>query len=285
MQANQNRSQPERPRTGGAVITLSSRQKNRMAKGNGQDGLGPRVSHGLRAGEFHLMFQGVYHVGTGRLSRVETQVRWTHPEYGLLLPGVFMAQIESAQVLYELACFMVRSACRELGACVRQGLEPCRIALEVDPSVVLHERFAQDVSEIARAEGVAPNLLEIELAESEDAAQLLSIRALSGELRDAGVAMSYGNFGAGGASLTYLATLCVDTVKLAPGILAAVPHDTRACAVAAGLFTLLDSLGVRIVVSGIETAAQAEWVGRWENVFAQGLYLAKPVKGLAELLG
>jgi EAL domain-containing protein (putative c-di-GMP-specific phosphodiesterase class I) len=285
MQAQQIGNRPARTRHGGHTTTLSGRQKSRMAKGNQEDGLGVRVCQGLRAGEFHLAFQGVYHVGTGQLSRVETQVRWAHPEYGLLLPGVFMEQIDSPDALYELACFTARNACRELSLCVRRGLQPCPVAIEVAPCVVMDERFAQHLDAIAQSEGVAPNLLEIELAESEDAAQLLSIRALTRDLRDLGVAISYGNFGSGGPSLARLAALEVDTVKLSPVVLSAVPQDKRACAVVAGVFALLDTLDVRVVVSGIETAEQAQWVGRWENVFAVGLYLAKPVKGLVELLG
>jgi hypothetical protein len=48
-----------------------------------------RVREGLRAGEFQLVFRGVYRAASGTLVRLEAQVRWTHPDYGLLLPGIF----------------------------------------------------------------------------------------------------------------------------------------------------------------------------------------------------
>ena len=112
MQANQIWNQPERQRNGVFAIAVLGEQKSQMTDGHIGDGLGDRISQGLHAGEFHVMFQGVYQVGTGRLSRAEAQVRWMHPQYGLLLPGVFMPQLEQSEVAYHMSVFVVERACQ-----------------------------------------------------------------------------------------------------------------------------------------------------------------------------
>src|SRR5471030_2237195 len=66
-----------------------------------------RVCDGLRAGEFHLVFRGAHRVANGALARLETQVRWTHPDYGLLLPGIFDMPLDTPHVAREMAAFVV----------------------------------------------------------------------------------------------------------------------------------------------------------------------------------
>jgi EAL domain-containing protein (putative c-di-GMP-specific phosphodiesterase class I) len=284
MQTQQIWNQPERQRDGAFATAIFGQQRYALPDGDVRDSLGDRVAEGLDAGEFHLMFQGVYQVGTRRLARAEAQVRWMHPQYGLLLPGAFMSQIEQSDVAYQMSCFMVERACHELSVCLARGLQPCPVSITVQPAVAMSECFAQDIREIAQSHGVAPNLLELELPESEDAARILSVRALTEDVRDLGVGISYGEFGAGRASLASLAALDVDTVKLTREWAAAVPGDARSCTIVEAMFALFETLDVRVIVSGVETQEQAQWLSRWDRVLVQGGFLSRPVRELAGIV-
>lgn len=284
MQTQQIWNQPERQRDGAFATAIFGQQLYALSDGHVRDGLGNRVAEGLHAGEFHLMFQGVYQVGTGRLARAEAQVRWMHPQYGLLLPGAFMSQIEQSDVAYQMSCFMVERTCHELSVCVARGLQPCPVSITIQPAVAMSGCFAQDIREIAQSHGVAPNLLELELPESEDAARILSVRAFTEDVRDLGVGISYGEFGAGRASLASLAALDVDTVKLTRDWAAAVPGDARACKIVEAMFALFETLDVRVIVSGVETQEQAQWLSRWDGVLVQGGFLSRPMRELAGIV-
>lgn len=232
---------------------MQSEQENQTVDIHGLNDLERRVCKGLRPGEFHPVFQGVYHVGTGKLSRIEAQVRWAHPEYGLLLHGAFMMSLDRLQVACEMTRCVVESVCDELGDCLREGLEPCPIAISVPPSIVVSEDFAQEIVDVARSHGVAPNLIEIELTESEDAARILSIRTLTSRFRELGVGISLGDFGNRHSSLALLSALDVDPVKLARELLGAVPGDRRSCTVVSAVLGLLDALNIRVVVKALST--------------------------------
>jgi EAL domain-containing protein (putative c-di-GMP-specific phosphodiesterase class I) len=242
----------------------------------GRDGAEPlsdlarRVCEGLRAGEFHPGFQGVYHVTTGVLTRVEAQPRWTHPSYGLLLPGIFLMPLEHPQVAHEMAMFMIDSVCRTLHACLHAGVPLCPVAITVPAQIVVLESFADDLVRIAHSHGVPASLLEIDVPDSADAARLLSLRTLTEGLRDAGVSLSLGEFGKATASLASLGALDVDTVTLTRELLAAVPRDPRATIVMSALLDLLQALDVRVVVSGVDTDAQLQWLAQWPEVLAHG---------------
>ncbi|CAE6742776.1 EAL domain-containing protein [Paraburkholderia haematera] len=243
-----------------------------------------RVREGLRADEFHLVFQGVYRAASGALTRLEAQVRWTHPDYGLLLPGIFMMPLEHPQVAWEMALFVIESVCRELRDCLASKMALLPVAITVPAQVAVLESFAGDLARIARSFGVPANLLEIEVPDSADAVRLLSLRTLTAGLRSAGAGISLGKWGNGASSLALLGALDVDTVTIAPELMAVVPRDPRACVVVSALLDMLQALDVQVVVSGVETTAQLQWLSAWPEALAQGFLFSRPKAGLANVL-
>jgi len=243
-----------------------------------------RVREGLRAGEFHLVFQGAYRTASGALARLEAQVRWTHPDYGLLLPGIFMMPLEHPQVAREMALFAIDGVCRELRDCLSAKMALLPVAITVPAQVAVLESFADDLTRIARSHGVPVNLLDIEVPDSADAARLLSLRTLTDGLRSAGAGISLGKWGNGASSLALLGALDVDTVTIAPELMAAVPRDPRACMVISTLLDLLHALDVQVVVNGVETQAQLQWLSTWPEALVQGFLFSRPKAGLASAL-
>ncbi|WP_083654967.1 EAL domain-containing protein, partial [Burkholderia sp. SRS-W-2-2016] len=232
-----------------------------------------RVLDGLRAGEFHLVFQGAYRAADDALARLDAQLRWTHPEYGLLLPGIFMMPLEHPRVAQEMAAFVVDSVCRELRACADAGLPVCPVcpvAISVPAQIALLDSFAEDLVRVARSYRVSPRLFEIEIADSAEAAKLLSLRTMTEGLREAGVGVALGKWGNGASSLALLGTVDVDTVTVARELVAGVLRDQRAAKVMAAVLDLLCGLGLRVVVNGVDTKEQLQWLGRWAEVLVQG---------------
>lgn len=244
-----------------------------------------RVCEGLRAGEFHLVFRSAHRIGDGALSRVEAQVRWVHPDYGLLLPGIFDMPLDTPHVAHEMAAFVVDSVCRELRDCLAAGLPIQRIAITVSAQIALLDSFADDLARAAASYGVPLDLLEIEVADSAEAAKLLTLRTLTAGLREAGVGLSLGKWGNGASSLALLGALDVDTITIGRELMSAVPRDQRASAVMASLLDLLHTLGMQVVVDGVDTAQQLEWLRKWPEALAQGTVFSRPQAGLGKVLG
>lgn len=244
-----------------------------------------RVSEGLLAGEFPLAFQGIYDVHTGKLVRIEALVRWMHPDYGMLLPEAFLVALNHPQVALQLTYHVIDSVCRALARAQRLGQVLCPVAVNAPPTVVADEYFASTVMQITRLHRVAPELLEIELVETEDAARLLAAPPLTRPLRDAGMRLAIDDFGTGYSSLALLSTFDVDTVKLARELLGTVPACPRASKVMAGVLSLLAQLDVTVVVEGVETEAAAKWLAQWPKLLVQGFFYARPTFDFANVPG
>jgi EAL domain-containing protein (putative c-di-GMP-specific phosphodiesterase class I) len=235
-----------------------------------------RVSEGLQAGEFPLAFQGIYNVKSGKLERVEALIRWMHPDYGMLLPDAFLVALDHPLIALQLTYHVIDSACRVIANAQQNGMPVCPVAVNVPPGVVAHEHFAETIMRIARSYDVAPELLELELVETEDATRLLAAPPLTRPLREAGMRLAIDDFGTGYSSLALLSTIDVDTVKVAREVLGSVPGCPRASAVASGVLSMLERLGVTVVAEGVETPALAQWLTQWPKVLAQGFFYARP---------
>ncbi|EIF35011.1 EAL domain-containing protein [Burkholderia sp. Ch1-1] len=243
-----------------------------------------RIRRGLSAGEFHLVFQGAYRAASGTLARLEAQVRWKHPDYGVLLPGLFMTALDHPQAALEMASFVVAGVCRELHGCLVANLPLQPVAIAMPAHVALHESFADEIASVADSYDVPSRLFEIEVSDSAEAAKLLSLRTLTASLRDVGVSITLGNWGNGGSSMALLGGLDVDTVTIARELMATVPRDARAGTVMTALMDLLHALDVRVVVSGVDTKEQLQWLSRWPDALAQGTLFPRPQAGLASML-
>jgi EAL domain-containing protein (putative c-di-GMP-specific phosphodiesterase class I) len=242
----------------------TTRTNNTMHTPRLMNQLEQRVSEGLLAGEFRLAFQGIYDVQTGKLARVEALIRWMHPDYGMLLPDAFLVALDHPLVALQLTYHVIDGACRALAHAQRQGQRVCPIAVNVPPRVVADEHFPATVMQIARLHGVEPDLLELELVETEDATRLLAAPPLT-------------------KPFALLSTIDVDTVKVAREMLDGVPDCPRASAVASGVLSMLERLNVAVVVEGVETRALARWLAQWPKVLAQGFFYARPTFEYADV--
>jgi EAL domain-containing protein (putative c-di-GMP-specific phosphodiesterase class I) len=76
------------------------------------------------------------------------------------------------------------------------------------------------------------------------------------ELRRLGVKLSVDDFGTGYSSLTYLRGLPVDEVKVDKGFVDGLVHDPADQAVVRAVVDIAHTLGMRVVVEGIEHEEQ-----------------------------
>nr|WP_257030686.1 EAL domain-containing protein [Paraburkholderia bryophila] len=239
---------------------------------------------GLRAAEFHVVYQPIVHAETRRLTGVECLLRWRHPQYGLLLPGSFISAFDNHEVAREASRFVLESACRQLSEAQRAGQVLPRVAVNIQPSELLGDTLSGDIAELTAQYGIDSSLLELELLESEDVSKLLSLQQFTHPLKQLGVRIALDDFGSGYSSLAALASIPADTIKVARGFLTRLPDSERACTLMNGVLDLLNKLGMTIVVEGVETAAQLEWLSRHENIHLQGYFLARPKATLAEAI-
>jgi diguanylate cyclase (GGDEF)-like protein/PAS domain S-box-containing protein len=230
------------------------------------------LRHAIEHDQIQVALQPVVSMTTGEVVAVEALARWHHSEDGWISPDRFIAMAESRGVIGQLGEQVYR---RAMLAVCRES-EDVRLAINIAPSQLYDDHFADRLVELAGEVGMAPSRLEVELTERvfmEDAIEPLDqIR----RLREAGISVAIDDFGTGFSSLDYMRRLPVQRLKIDQTFVRHIEDDATSGAIVRAVSTLARDLGMQVTAEGVETAAEAEFVREVGCDCAQGWYYGRP---------
>ena len=89
-------------------------------------------------------------------------------------------------------------------------------------------------------------------------------------LREAGIRIAVDDFGTGYASLAYLTSLPLDSIKIDRGLIADIVGGERDRIVVRAMIHLARELDLKVVVEGVETTGQLALLAEWGCDLYQG---------------
>lgn len=224
-----------------------------------------------REGELSLVYQPIQHLAHRRITGFEALMRWSHPEFGNVPPGLFIPLAEETGLIHALGLFALRHAC------LRAAGWPDLLTVSVNVSAhqLADESFLLQVQETLQTTGLAAERLCLEITES--AVMRQHTVALLEQIHKLGVRLSIDDFGTGYSSLAYLKRLPVDSIKLDRSFVQGVPHDSNDSAIAGAIVGLGRSLGLAVVAEGVERDEQREYLGELGCDALQGYLISPPM--------
>lgn len=230
--------------------------------------------------EFALHYQPQVDLQSGRVFGVEALLRWLHPEVGVISPLDFIPLAEETGLIIPIGNWVLKSACEQLVAWQRQGLNDLRMSVNLSGRQLKEDNFVQGLLDIVSASGADPRYLELELTESMlmDAGQI-TIDKLDA-LKAAGIKLAIDDFGTGYSSMSYLKRFPINTLKVDRSFVRDLPHNTQDCAITKAIISMAHSLNLHVVAKGIETAVQEALLKSTGCDSGQGYLYGKPVPAI-----
>lgn len=150
-------------------------------------------------------------------------------------------------------------------------------------------RQADFVGKVLAAVGGPLNaaaLLDLEITESGLTEDVPSVRDKLTQLHDLGVGIIMDDFGTGASSLSQLAQLPVDVVKIDRSLVAEMVERPRALAIVSAIVGLAKALGIVALAEGVETETVAQHLQQLGCQRGQGFLFSAPLSAgeLAKLL-
>ncbi|MFJ7793168.1 putative bifunctional diguanylate cyclase/phosphodiesterase [Pseudomonas sp. NPDC096950] len=236
------------------------------------------LRHALREDTgLKLYYQPIYELKTGQVTKLEALVRWQHPIHGLLTPDRFIAIAEANGLIAELDNWVLCKACEDLGELSRHGCEALKIAVNCSPLNLAREELADEIEEVLRVTGVAPERLELEVTENALMGNIANTLVLLRQIRALGVSLSIDDFGTGYSSLAYLKRLPLNTLKIDRSFIQDIPKATADMEIVQAIIVMAHTLHLQVVTEGVETLEQYEFLERHGCDFVQGYLLSRPV--------
>ncbi len=203
----------------------------------------------LEAELLEVHYQPLINLKKCAITTCEALIRWDHPTRGRISPETFIKIAEESGFIEMLGDYVLRNAVQE---CVKWKGD---IKVAVNVSAIQFHR-CDVVATVARhleASGLAPERLEIEVTESVMLTSFDEAIFTLNRLSDLGVRISLDDFGTGFSSLSYLHQLPLDKVKIDRSFIKNGISDPRSYTLLKGVVDLTKSLGLTVVLEGIET--------------------------------
>ncbi len=227
--------------------------------------------------EFVLHYQPKVNLVSGKLTGAEALIRWNDPRTGLVPPGRFIPILEETGLIYDVGRWALHQAIADYLRWRAAGLPAVRIAVNVSPLQLRNRGFIAEIGHAIGIDAHAAAGLELEITESLIMADIkLSIASLQA-IRALGVTIAIDDFGTGFSSLSYLAKLPVDTLKIDRSFVIEMTGGPEGLALVSTIINLAHSLKVKVVAEGVETEEQSRLLRVLSCDEMQGFLFSKAV--------
>jgi diguanylate cyclase (GGDEF)-like protein len=230
------------------------------------------------ARQLRLEYQPVTDLHTGEILGVEALVRWEHPTLGRLGPAEFIPLAEETGDIDAIGCWVLETACRQ-AAGWRESLSHCAdlwVSVNISTLQLPNPRNMAAIESIladpaAHADRVVLEVTETALATTVDG----GITALN-RLKTFGVRVAIDDFGTGFSSLSSLAVLPADIVKIDRSFLTGQASDSPSAAMLEVILGLAQKLDLDVIAEGIEDPEQLALLRSLGCSMGQGYLLGRP---------
>lgn len=228
-------------------------------------------------GEWELVYQPQVCLSDGRLIGAEALLRWRHPRRGLLAPGAFLPALEKHLLAYDVGCWVLDEACRQLVAWRAKGLALERISVNLFAAQIEAGTLNEVVAATLERHALRPQDLELEITETivlrHDDEALEPLR----QLHECGVSIAFDDFGTGYASLSTLKRFPLSRLKIDRSFVSDIEREPHSVAIVSGVASIGRALDLCVIAEGIETEQQAALVEKLGCTEGQGYLFGKPL--------
>jgi diguanylate cyclase (GGDEF)-like protein/PAS domain S-box-containing protein len=229
------------------------------------------LRHAIERNELQLYYQPQALID-GTIIGFEALVRWQHPERGMISPVSFIPVAEESGLIIPLGEWILREACREAASWPNK----VQIAINLSPVQFQHGDLPGLVHTVLLETGLEAKRLELEITEGVligDQERAISILR---RLKLLGLCIAMDDFGTGYSSLSYLQAFPIDKIKIDQSFVANLDESPQPAAIIRAVIGLGRGLDLPVIVEGVETIAQRDFLAAEGCTEIQGYLIGRP---------
>ena len=217
------------------------------------------LRNAFQRGEIEPFYQPIVRLDTGAVAGFEALARWRHPRRGIVPPDEFLTLAMEMGLMNELGLHMMESSARQLAEWLDRHPTAGALFCSVNLSTGEIERdgLLEDVARIRKETGLPRGALKLEVTESDIMRDPDKAAVILQGMKDAGASLALDDFGTGFSSLSYLARLPFDTLKIDRYFVRTMGADEGSAKIVRSVVALGRDLSLEVVAEGVENAMLA----------------------------
>ncbi len=234
----------------------------------------------IKKQEFFLQFQPIFNLNQQaqpRIANIEALIRWRNNKGDVISPAEFIPYAEQSGLILHIGEWVISEAFRHLSVLMQQSGQTVGLSINISPRQFRDHSLPLRISQLLQQYETPPALITLEITESavfEHEEQALEILK---QLKELGVRVSLDDFGVGNSSLFKLKHLPIDELKIDRAFMVDVPDSTADSEIVSTIVKTAGILGISVVVEGIETQAQLDFLRDTGCDCIQGFLLGRPM--------
>lgn len=235
--------------------------------------LGKSVANGFEGFELH--FQPIINTHMGKMSAVESLLRYTLPDGERVSPVEFIPILEETGLIIPVGKWVIEKAI-EMCKTVRRTIPYFRVGVNLSYIQILKSPIADEICAQISASGLSPDSMVVELTESGYLENTPSVRKVWEHLKEFGVLIAIDDFGTSYSNLQSIGNLTPSVVKLDRGFTVKALNNDYERRIMQHVIEMVHSLNLKICVEGIETEDELNRINLLSPDYIQGYYYGKP---------
>ncbi|MEM6605024.1 MAG: EAL domain-containing protein [Pseudomonadota bacterium] len=216
--------------------------------------------------------QPIINATTNETTEYELLSRW--PNSGLVPdpgPSSFIRFAEQMGLLNTILWMTLREASQ------LKCWSHTRLALNVSPAQLTASDFLDTLLQVLDEVSLSPNQITLEVTEEVAMRNIETNISILEKAKARGMRVALDDFGSGYSSLSMLAALPIDKVKIDHRLVAQAQQDARSADILRASIELTERLGLICCVEGVETSASINQIKQYGADEIQGFGIGKPV--------
>lgn len=235
-------------------------------------------ANALENDEITFYLQPQCRISTGAIVGAEALARWIKKDGTIASPAEFVPVLEKYRFITDLDKYMWEKVCAYIGERVNNKKNIVPISINVSRIDIYNLDLSEYLIELCDKYHVPHKYLKIEITESAYATATEKIEQLVDKLRSSGFLVMMDDFGSGYSSLNMLSNLKLDVIKMDAKFLHFGEEGfDKGIHILESVVNLAKVMALPIVVEGVETAEQTEFLAGLGCRYAQGYYFYHPL--------
>ena len=234
------------------------------------------LRNAIRSSGFTLNFQPIIKVSSCQVSCFEALLRWEHEQEGNITPAEFIPIAEDSNLILEIGDWVLREACSQMQRWYDGGMKRVRVSVNVSPVQVKHRNLYTWVMTELEKVGLPATALTLEITESCLLEANSEVLDQINKLREAGVFIAIDDFGTGFSSLSMLATLPIDVLKVDRSFVSQARDSAKHRKILLSIADLARKLDLSVVAEGVEHTEELVIMQEMGIDSIQGFLISRP---------
>lgn len=230
----------------------------------------------LEESNLEMHYQPQHRLSDGMIVGVEALSRWTTKKHGKVSPAEFIPLIEDLGLHDAFGLFVMNKVLTQWPQIKKKYGDHVKVAVNISPSFLMSESFTWEVMMLLDDHQFNPKNLTLEITEEMAVVGIDKVNYKLAPLKKRGVHISLDDFGTGFSSLSYLAKLDVDEIKLDKSLIDQIKDSDKSQILIGTLISLATQYGMEIVAEGVEEQEQYDILKKLDCTIIQGYLIGKP---------